>query len=95
MAPVSDDSLYNEQYAKKFMIPSFDSLNRIEQQHRLGEFLFPYIAKKIGDKHAPKVTGMIIDLPTADCLIEVNSLKRLNDKWDEAISVLKDNGMID
>ena len=72
------------------MIPSFDTLDRIEQQEILGEFLFPYILKKVGDKYAPKVTGMLIDLPTTECLAEASSLQFLNDKWEEAVDLLKE-----
>ena len=71
------------------MIPSFDTLDRIEQQEILGEFLFPYILKKVGDKYAPMITGMLIDLPTSECLEEVSSLQLLSDKWEEAVDLLR------
>ena len=64
-------------------------MDRIEQQHILGEFLFPYVLKKVGDKYAPKVTGMLIDLPTTEWLAEARSLQLLNSKWEEAVDLLK------
>jgi len=69
-----------------------------KQTHFLGESLYPLVSEIVGDKYAPKVTGMMIDLS----VLELNEIleylydaKSLKDGVDEAMELLREEELVE
>ena len=44
------------------LIPAVNNTNP-NYKNMVGEFIYDYVEKFVGEERAPKVTGMLIDLP--------------------------------
>jgi hypothetical protein len=55
----------------------------------VGEYIYEYVAKLIGEERAPKVTGMLIDLPLEEIKCYLLDYRELQNKVEEAINVLR------
>jgi hypothetical protein len=49
------------------------------------------VLEKAGDESAPKITGMIIDLPFSDLTKAIQSWDGLQEKIQEGLDLLKDD----
>ena len=59
-------------------------------KNQIGEFIYEFVEKIAGEEQAPKITGMLIDLPIQDMYSYVNDYLVLERKVREAIKLLKD-----
>ena len=57
-------------------------------KNMIGEFIYEYVEKFVGEERAPKVTGMLIDLPTDEIKGYLYDLTKLHQKASEAVNVL-------
>lgn len=64
-----------------------------ERKNILGEELYPLV-QKLQPELAPKITGMFLELEDSEVLLLIADEKALQEKVDEALTVLKDYGMI-
>jgi hypothetical protein len=55
---------------------------------QVGEFIFEYVEKIAGEDNAPKITGMLIDLPTEEIKGYLQDFNRLVEKINEAKNLL-------
>lgn len=55
---------------------------------QVGEFIFEYVETLAGEDNAPKITGMLIDLPIEEIKGYLNDFNRLKLKVNEALSLL-------
>jgi len=55
---------------------------------QVGEFIFEYVEKVAGEDNAPKITGMLIDLPTEEIKGYLVDFNRLVEKINEAKNLL-------
>ena len=55
---------------------------------QVGEFIFEYVETLAGEDNAPKITGMLIDLPIEEIKGYLNDYNRLKLKVQEALSLL-------
>jgi hypothetical protein len=55
----------------------------------IGEFVYDLIQPSVGDDLAPKLTGMIIDLPLEDLTSVVTSYDSLMNKVNEGRTLLE------
>jgi len=55
---------------------------------QVGEFIFEYVEKIAGEDNAPKITGMLIDLPTEEIKGYLVDFNRLVEKINEATNLL-------
>lgn len=58
----------------------------------IGEVIYHPISELIGDDLAPKITGMIIDMPKADLTSAVGTYASLKEKISEGQELLKTQG---
>lgn len=65
-------------------------LNPQQQKQILGEKLF-YLVSSRNQEHAPKITGMLLDMEVGDILHLLEDAQALELKINEAISVLKEH----
>lgn len=58
-------------------------------KNQVGEFIYEYVEQIAGDEFAPKITGMLIDLPIPEIVGFVTDYFKLQSKVNEALSLLK------
>jgi len=62
-------------------------------KNMIGEYIYEYVEKIVGDEKAPKVTGMLIDLPIEEIKQYLYDFSKLHQKAHEAVSVLNQMAM--
>jgi len=60
-----------------------------EQKQMLGERLYPLISRICKDSDVGKITGMMLEMDNAELLMMLESEELLQDKVNEALSVLQ------
>ena len=71
----------------KKILEGKEVLEETEKQE-VGEILY-YIILRYEQKYAPKVTGMLLDLPAPTLLAAINTPEELQDLFQEAIVMLR------
>lgn len=85
---VSADPYVNEYNVKGCsLMPAVNPQNP-NYKNMIGEFIYEYVEKFVGEERAPKVTGMLIDLPTDEIKGYLYDLTKLHQKASEAVNVL-------
>jgi len=59
-----------------------------EKREQVGTTIFKYVEKLVGEQLAPKITGMLIDLPLAELNYSVSTYQLLQAKVHSAYSLL-------
>jgi hypothetical protein len=54
----------------------------------VGEFIYPFVEEMVGEGFAPKITGMLIDLPLDEIKAYLYDYNRLGFKVGEAQNLL-------
>ena len=54
----------------------------------VGEFIYEYVEKFVGDQRAPKITGMLIDLPIDEIKGYLYDFAKLYQKISDAVNLL-------
>jgi hypothetical protein len=49
-----------------FVSPEFKNSKKKERKEMIGNSIYKHVEKLVGDSKAPKITGMLIDLPEAE-----------------------------
>ena len=55
-----------------FVSPEFKNADRKEKKEIVGNTIYKHVEKIVGDQKAPKITGMLIDLPEAELNFSVS-----------------------
>jgi len=80
------------QYSSAFQLlingPSYKQQDEEEKKSSIGDFIYNYIVKLSSEEDAPKITGMIIDLPEHDLIDAVKTLPGLREKVAEGKNLL-------
>jgi Poly-adenylate binding protein, unique domain len=64
------------------------NINNPHYKTQIGEFIYEYVEKIAGEDKAPKITGMLIDLPLPEIISYLQDFNKLNIKINEANSLL-------
>ncbi|CAI2360803.1 unnamed protein product [Moneuplotes crassus] len=70
---------------------SFTSLSEDDKREKIGEEIYSYVLEKAGDESAPKITGMIIDLPFDDLISSIQTYGGIEDKIREGLELLQED----
>jgi hypothetical protein len=54
----------------------------------VGEFIYEYVERLVGEERAPKITGMLIDLPLEEIKGYLYDFFKLQQKVQEALNLL-------
>jgi hypothetical protein len=54
----------------------------------VGEFIYEYVEKFVGEQRAPKITGMLIDLPIEEIKGYLYDFAKLYQKIGDAVNLL-------
>lgn len=87
----STHSIYSNTVATLLKSSEFNAMDEDSKREKIGEEIYNYVLQKAGDESAPKITGMIIDLPFNDLLSSVQSWDGLQEKIQEGLDLLKDD----
>jgi hypothetical protein len=85
MAPMNIAAEY--QMKASILLPSIQPNNRVYKQ-KVGEFIFPYIAKMTSQEKAPRLTGMLIELPLEQVKEFLGNYQVLSEMVQEGNSLL-------
>jgi len=90
--PVNNpSSIYKQTVQAILRSKDFNALDEDGQREKVGEEIYSYVLEKSGEESAPKITGMIIDLPFADLMNSVQTWEGLQEKIQEGLDLLKDD----
>jgi hypothetical protein len=57
---------YFDEIQQMFMSPEFKESRKKEKKDMVGNTIYKHVEKLVGEMKAPKITGMLIDLPEAE-----------------------------
>lgn len=57
---------YFDEIQQMFMSPDFKNAKKKDKKEMVGNVIYKHVEKLVGDSKAPKITGMLIDLPEAE-----------------------------
>ena len=87
---------YRTEIFQLFNSPQF--MQATKEEHRkqmVGTSIFKHVISLAGEELAPKITGMIIDLPLADLNFSVSTLDNLTHKVRSAVQLLLETQNVD
>jgi hypothetical protein len=89
MVPPQTQMPLPQQYAQKgiFLLPAVVKSNP-NYKNQVGEFIFEYVERIAGEQKAPKITGMLIDLPIEEIQGYLQDFSKLEEKIREADALL-------
>jgi hypothetical protein len=78
-----------QEYMQKggFLLPAVVPQNP-NYKGQVGEFIYEYVETIAGEERAPKITGMLIDLPIEEIKGYLLDYGKLNQKVSEAVILL-------
>jgi hypothetical protein len=72
-----------------FMLPDFQQ--RSTRKELIGNTIYKHVQKLVGEMRAPKITGMLIDLPDAELNFSIHQWTLFEQKVMSALQLLKDS----
>ena len=92
MPPMNTPStLYNNSIKAFLQSDDFKNSSEDINREKIGEEIYNFVLEKAGDDSAPKITGMIIDLPYSDLISSIQTYQGLLEKIQEGMDLLKDD----
>jgi hypothetical protein len=88
MAPMDDASKFQQDAGR--LLPAVQERNQYLKE-QVGHLIYDYVQKIIGVDKAPKITGMLIELPVTQIREYLASLEALKVKVAEANNLLESN----
>jgi polyadenylate-binding protein len=90
--PVSNPAtIYLNTMKGIFGNPEYATAEEEGKREKIGEEIYNHVLEKAGDEAAPKITGMIIDLPFDDLISSIQSYEGLQEKIQEGMDLLTDD----
>jgi len=85
----SNDPLSSEFYAKT--MPIYAAITEINPSYKqtVGSTIFEFVTKMVGNTNAPKITGMLIDLPIIEIQRFVLNFDLLSQRVNQAQTLLQ------
>jgi hypothetical protein len=86
----SEEAMYQQQFVQLTNNAEYVQSDEDTKKSKIGDLIYHYVSRYSSDENAPKITGMIIDLPEPDLVQEVGSLSGLQEKIKEGEQLLQD-----
>lgn len=86
---MSPEMTYMQRIHGLFQSQQFSQGDADDRKTLIGNIIFQYVEQLVGNEHAPKITGMIIDLPPAQLNQSVSQYASLKEKALSALELLK------
>ena len=71
-----------------FVSPDFKIAKRREKKEMVGNAIYKHVEKLVGDQRAPKITGMLIDLPEAELNYSISQWIHFEQKVMSALQLI-------
>jgi polyadenylate-binding protein len=82
--------IYANNFSGMIAKPDFQIKDEESKKEAIGEFIYPQVEKLSNGDLAPKITGMIVDLPLSDLLKKVNTLEGLKSQVEEGKKLIEE-----
>ena len=86
--PPSQAGEYNKAISDLLKTTEYTQAPETEKREKIGEQIYSYISNIAGENNAPKITGMIIDLPLQDLETSISTWATLTEKVNEGQALL-------
>lgn len=80
--------VYYQEIQQMFVSQDFKSADRREKKEIVGNIIYKHVEKIVGDQKAPKITGMLIDLPEAELNFSVSQWNHFEQKVMSAFQLI-------
>lgn len=91
-APQLVDHIYAKQYFDEiqgmFMSPEFKNAKKKDRKEMIGNVIYKHVEKLVGEGKAPKITGMLIDLPDAELNYSISQWVNFEQKVMSAFGLI-------
>ena len=91
-APQFVDHIYAKAYFDEiqnmFMSPEFKAAKKKDKKEMVGNLIYKHVEKLVGDVKAPKITGMLIDLPEAELNFSISQWVNFEQKVMSAFQLI-------
>ena len=71
-----------------FMSPDFKNAKKQGKKEMVGNVIYKHVEKLVGDSKAPKITGMLIDLPEAELNFSISQWINFEQKVMSAFQLI-------
>lgn len=71
-----------------FVSSEFKNAKRREKKDIVGNTIYKHVEKLVGDQRAPKITGMLIDLPEAELNYSISQWNHFEQKVMSALQLI-------
>lgn len=79
---------YFDEIQAMFVSPDFKTAKRREKKEMVGNAIYKHVEKLVGDQRAPKITGMLIDLPEAELNYSISQWVHFEQKVMSALQLI-------
>lgn len=79
---------YFNEIQQMFTSPDFKNADRREKKELVGNTIYKHVEKIVGEQKAPKITGMLIDLPEAELNFSVSQWTHFEQKVMSAFQLI-------
>lgn len=94
-APINTTSQYAQQYhgeiQQMFMSNEFKNGDTQGKKEMIGNTIYKHVEKIVGDQKAPKITGMLIDLPEVELNFSISNWNNFYTKVQSAFNLIQES----
>jgi hypothetical protein len=76
---------YFDEVQAMFVSSEFKTGERKDKKEMVGNAIYKHVEKLVGDQRAPKITGMLIDLPEAELNFSISQWNHFEQKVMSAL----------
>ena len=84
--------VYDNEVNSLLQSAEFANANRVQKKQIVGNTIYKHVQKIVGDELAPKITGMIIDLPEPGLQKSISQWKNFYSKVQAAYMLIQREG---
>jgi L-fucose mutarotase/ribose pyranase (RbsD/FucU family) len=74
-----------------FMSPEFKNGSMQDKKELIGNTIYKHVEKIVGENKAPKITGMLIDLPEVELNFSVSNWNNFYTKVQSAFALIQES----
>ena len=94
MQMMDKSSVYAQEIYAMFNSQEFGQATADSRKEIIGTAIYKHVHEMVGEEHAPKVTGMIIDLDPVELNMSIQQYSGLQSKVSSAMQLLVSNNLV-
>ena len=83
-------NVYGQEIQGMFMSPDFKAGSIQDKKEIVGNTIYKHVEKIIGESKAPKITGMLIDLPDTELNFSISTWANFSQKVQSAFALINE-----